>query len=330
MTSVFLLLSFGCAAAIHMRTKTTSAKGREANKPVFYMTAMGKLTSKHQTRLWLSSVRQVGKYDGEIVMVTDNADCLAKNFGEKLLGGAKIQERSTEAVDVYPGGEQMGNVYMVKVATTSDVKAMKQHKAKAWQNIRIAGLKPSYIVYTDQDIVIGDDLKAFLQTVDELVVPDATPLLALFVDQGVTKGQLHTGIVVMFPGDKTETCLNEWADKIIHTKSSKYRGFKDSGDFDGEMTEAAGAEIEAEFFGPDQRALGKTGSCRADKGIIKMSPQYLMMPTGKALDQGARATFIHFTNTNRWKSIKNPTMQKYFSTTLGLDSSMDFFAYETC
>jgi len=334
MTSVFLLLSFGSAAAIHMRTKTSSEKVSEAKKPVFYMTAMAKLASKHQTRLWLSTIRQVGKYDGEIVMVTDKADCLAKNLGEKLLGGPKIQEKSTEAVDVYPGGENKGHVYMVKVPTTTNVKEMKQQKAKAWQNIRTVGLKPSYIVHTDQDIVFGDELKSFLQTVDVLDVTGDTPNLALFVDQGVTKGQLHTGIVVMFPGEKTETCLNEWGAKILKTKSSKYHGLKDSHtevvDFDGELTETAGAKMEAEFFGPDQRALATVKSCKAGKGIVKMAAQYLMMPTGGALAKGARAAFVHFTNTNRWKSIKNPTMQKYFSTTLGLDAGMDFFEYETC
>jgi len=373
MTSVFFLLSLGCAGALHLRTKGESAKWKEAKKPIFYMTAMGKLASKHQTRLWLSSIRNVGKYDGEVVMVTDQAGCLAKNLVGLL--GEKIQDKSNEAVDVYSGGEtctektektekkctQKGNVYMVKVKSTTNIKEMKSQKAKAWTNIRAAGLKPRYIVHTDQDIVFGSELKAFLQNVDVLEVTDATPLLALFVDQGVTKGQLHTGIVVMFPGNKTETCLNDWGAKILTTHSTKYKGLKESqeeiaewkdkksasvdkksasvdhvtahGDFDGLMTEEAGAKIEAELLGPDQRALACTASCRpkgGNPGIVKMPAQYLLMPTKGSLNKGARAAFIHFTNTNRWKSIKAPDMQKYFTSVLGLEDNMDFFKYEEC
>eukprot|EP00746_Dinoflagellata_sp_MGD_P158049 gnl/MRDRNA2_/MRDRNA2_86373_c0_seq9.p1 gnl/MRDRNA2_/MRDRNA2_86373_c0~~gnl/MRDRNA2_/MRDRNA2_86373_c0_seq9.p1 ORF type:complete len:111 (+),score=24.54 gnl/MRDRNA2_/MRDRNA2_86373_c0_seq9:139-471(+) len=38
--------------------------------------------------------------------------------------------------------------------------------------------------------------------------------LALFQDTGASAGELHTGIVVMFPGTHTDACLQSWAKKL--------------------------------------------------------------------------------------------------------------------
>jgi hypothetical protein len=287
--------------------------------PVFYMTAMAKLANKHQTRLWLQSLRHTGKWMGDVVIVTDKPKCLENIFGLALLGGAKIDEK--DDIIVYPGGEGIGKVYFIKAKATTSVKMMKQEKAMAWINIREVGLNPTYIIHTDQDIVFGKDVNKIVGTVNALE-PGHT--MALFRDQGVTKGQLHTGIIFVMPGENTDKCLADRGKKILKTSASKYRGFSRE-----TLTEEAGEQLEAEVMGPDQRALHGTASCKAGKGIYMLPKEDLMMPSSGSLGKGKTATFIHFTNTNRWKSIKPETKKKYFTSVLGL-SEMEWVGYETC
>jgi len=333
-TAALCFALLGVVAALHLRPAKPAApaakpalqKERIENLPVFYSIVMSRLASKHQTRLYLSSLRTTGQWKGAIVMVTDQPECLSKNLGAELLGGAKLPI-STETYDVYPGGKGNGKVFILKQPVTGNVKVMKQEKAFAWKNMAKVGLTPSFIVYTDQDIVMGKDVN--------VVVNDAKANLegkghtmALFIDQGVTKGQLHTGIILLFPGAATEQCLADWGSKIISTSSSKYHGF-DRQQTDAQLSEEAGAALEAESMGPDQRALGKTGSCKAGKGIAILDKTHLMMPTSGKLNGKQTATFIHFTNTNRWKSINNGVMKKYFEETLGL-AAQEWFDYEKC
>jgi hypothetical protein len=293
-------------------------------RPVFYMTAMAKLAVKHQTRLWLQSLRHTGKWTGEVVIVTDKPTCLEKNLGLKLLGGARISE--TEDFIVYPGGAGMGKVYVIKQPTTQDVKKMKQEKAMAWINIRAIGLNPSHIIYTDQDIVFGMDVFSIVTLARILEGKGYT--MALFIDQGVTKGQLHTGILFMYPGEATDKCLADWAVEIMKTSASPYHGFTQEAEEEAEEPEEPEL-MKAEMMGPDQRALGATKSCQAGNGIYILPKTELMMPTAKALSQGYTATFIHFTNTNRWKNIKPAVKDEYFSSVLGLEK-MEWEEYETC
>merc|ERR1719217_1008881 len=51
-------------------------------KPVFFAIIMGKLAYRHQVSLWLSSLRNLGQYKDEVVLVTDKPDCLAVTLKE--------------------------------------------------------------------------------------------------------------------------------------------------------------------------------------------------------------------------------------------------------
>jgi hypothetical protein len=341
MRAVLAVVLLGVASALKLSPQETFGSPEltkiewpgKPQVPVFYMTAMSKLANKHQTRLWLQSLRHTGKWMGDVVIVTDKPKCLENNFGLALLGGARIDEK--DDIIVYPGGEGMGKVYFIKAQTTHDVKKMKQEKAMAWINIRSVGLNPTYIVHTDQDIVFGNDVNTIVSSVNALE-PGYT--LALFIDQGVTKGQLHTGIIFLMSGEKTDKCLADWAVQILQTRASPYHGFNqlepevmepDLNKLEPGVMQPDLNKLEAEMMGPDQRALGKTGSCKAGKGIHLLPKKDLMMPTKGTLGNGKTATFIHFTNTNRWKTIKPEIKKEYFTSVLGLPE-MEWFDYETC
>merc|ERR1719181_2737435 len=70
-------------------------------KPVFYQIVMGSFPFRKQYKLWLGALREKGKYDGTIVMVTDKPGCIASGLGKDLLGGEKTY--SDDDVDIYPG-----------------------------------------------------------------------------------------------------------------------------------------------------------------------------------------------------------------------------------
>merc|ERR1719473_2392247 len=94
--------------------------------------------------------------------------------------------------------------------------------------------------------------------------------LGLFMDTGKSSGQLHTGVVVMYPGEATEQCLMTWGKGLARNGRSQVRQGKDhtfkfKENFDveeGQMTES-----EMEFFGPDQKALASSKACKATKGV---------------------------------------------------------------
>jgi len=337
-----LLALLGVVSALQLHSKSADLQlDKDRSEPIFYMTAMDKLANKHQTRLWLSSVRHSGQWKGEVVIVTDHPDCLEQNLGKDLLGGGKIE--STDTMNVYPGGEGMGKVYFLKLATTKNVREMKEQKSMAWKNMAKLGLNPSFIVYTDQDIVFGNDVNHVIRDA-KANLQGRGYTMALFRDQGQSKGEMHTGIIFMFPSQATDKCLEEWSAKILTIKAGKYHGFNsvqegtelseepaaiDLTKQDAALDEAAGEKVEAEMMGPDQRALGKTHSCKEGSGIAFLDSSFLMMPTKSKLNSRAKATFLHFTNTNRWKAIGNEVMKKYFVETLGL-KPQEWFEYEKC
>jgi len=176
---------------------------------VFYCIIMGKLAYRHQVSLWLSSVRKLGGWKDEAVIVTDKPTCLSKTLDEAKLLGEKLS--SSENVDVYgPAAGYTGNIHIVKRPTTKNINKMKLEKARAWVNLKVAALphNPSSIIYTDEDVIVAKDLKEFMGLVREL--EKAKHTLALFRDTGASAGELHTGVVIIFPGVHTEDCLQAW------------------------------------------------------------------------------------------------------------------------
>merc|ERR1740117_1871806 len=87
---------------------------------------------------------------------------------------------------------------------------MKLEKARGWLNIAKASVPHpvSSIIYTDEDVVIGKSIHEFVALVRDLESSKHT--LALFRDTGASAGELHTGVVIMFPGMGTDQCLQAW------------------------------------------------------------------------------------------------------------------------
>lgn len=341
----FVVLSAGAFA---LRVNKPQKRSEDPTEPIFYMIAMDKLASKHQSRLWFASVRQVGQWKGKIVVTTDKPDCLAKNLGENLLGGGKIAAESSDTVHVYPGGEGLGKIYLTIHPETHNVMEMKRQKTEAFNYAKKVGLQPRYIVYTDQDILMGQNFDKFFEEVNKMA--QDPPTVALFKDKGSSKGQLHTGVMVFFNTPETATCLADWSKAVSkrgglplnNNNDSNYKGLldqaalesgleNDADDISPKETSPDDLDVNfslTEVMGQDQKAFASVKSCRAGKGITLLSTELLLMPDKKSLSKGESATFLHFTNTNRWQHIDSNSKKTYFSK-LGL-GDVDYEGYEQC
>merc|ERR1719335_1886475 len=247
---------------------------------------MGKLAYRHQVSMWLASLRKVGGFRDEVILVTDRPACLATTLREAKLLGPAIS--SNDAVDIYgPAEGYEGNIHMVKRPHTGNINKMKQEKARAWLNMKVAQVPHpvSSIIYTDEDIIIGQNLGTFMSHVRSLEGRSHT--LALFRDTGKSAGELHTGVVVMFPGKQTDECLQAWAKHLTGNKIGSAQFMEEVAteealedaperpeltkirtaasqetETEVEIEEGAMLKEEMESLGPDQHALVKTGACR--------------------------------------------------------------------
>jgi len=306
---------------------TVSSSGADA-KPVFYLIVMGKLAYRHQVSLWLTSLRKLGGFKDEVVLITDKPVCLAKTLEEAKLLGPKIS--SNENVEIYgPGAGFEGNLHFIKRPVVKDIYKMKMEKTRGWLNVKNAAIPHpvSSIIYTDEDVVIGKDLTNFVQMVRQTEKLKHT--LGLFRDTGASAGELHTGVVVMFPGESTEQCMQSWAKHLAKNgrqqkAEGKKNAFKEVMD-EEDLKEDMLTDEEMEAMGPDQRALGSTGLCKkkADHDGIRIFPaEYFWFPTKGGLNQDKKAEFVHFTNTGRWKIISHDLIKKYL-VRLGIPEEID-------
>jgi len=335
---------------------------QEHGKAVFYAVIMGaKYTQRHQVSLWLSSLRekQMGNWDGEAIIVTDKPKCLAKTLEETKMLGKKDLDRSNEFVDVYGPPEGLtGNLHVIKRPHTGAINRMKLEKARAWINFRNSGIqgKVGLIVYTDEDIVMGKDVHNFVAEATSYV-PDKHSL-ALFRDTGASKGELHTGVVVIYNNEHAQACVKEWGRKLTGLDIDEWRNehdvkavdekagegldatdaakeqpkLVDESAFEKEAIETDESEAESDeglqqegVMGPDQQALGRTQPCRADenhKGIKIMPKDYFWFPDGPGMANNQIAEFIHFTNTGRWSKIGPSRIAAYLKN-IGVPDHVD-------
>eukprot|EP00746_Dinoflagellata_sp_MGD_P156600 gnl/MRDRNA2_/MRDRNA2_85899_c0_seq5.p1 gnl/MRDRNA2_/MRDRNA2_85899_c0~~gnl/MRDRNA2_/MRDRNA2_85899_c0_seq5.p1 ORF type:complete len:381 (+),score=85.71 gnl/MRDRNA2_/MRDRNA2_85899_c0_seq5:89-1231(+) len=349
-TGSLILIALACGGASALRLQSSNVNHdasmvdiqSEAAKPVFYIIVMGDLAYRHQVSLWLSSVRLLGGFKDEVVIVTDRPTCLAKTLQEAKLLGPSLS--STANVDIYgPGEGYTGNIHLVKRPHTKEIYKMKLEKTRAWANVRLAAIPHavSSIIYTDEDIVVGKNLDKFMATVRSL--EEKNHPVALFRDTGTSAGELHTGIVVIFPGQVAEACLQSWGKKLTTTaiarieaaqarKNPWMRHFNEveEKEIEGEAwgTDDGlddGVDLELEMQGIDQQSLAKAKSCQSTmdsssnkmmkkighEGINILPADMFWLPTSEGLQKDRLAEFIHFTNTNRWKSIKDATIKDY-------------------
>jgi len=280
--------------------------------------------------MWMSSIRQVGGWKGEILIVTDHAKCLAKTLTEAKLLGPMIT--SDDNVDIFgPAEGSTGNLHLVKRPVAKNVFKMKLEKARAWLNVKVAAIPHpvSSIIYTDEDVVIGKNLRNFVSVIREL--EKAKHTLALFRDTGTAAGELHTGVVAMFPGPATDRCLQAWGKKLTGTKigtAIEPQGAAlnvHEGEESIEIKEDALLAEESLVMGPDQQALGLTRECKkqADHDGVRILPkEFFWLPTPVGLKSGRQAEFVHFTNTGRWKLINHKTIKMYLAK-IGIPDTID-------
>lgn len=286
-----------------------------SGRPVFYAIVMNQAAQKHQVRLWLSSLREIGQWKDEVVLVTDRPDCLADNLGSELLG-KKVD--GDDHVDIYEDSTG-AQLHVVKVAPTENVREMKFQKAKAWENIELARIPHpvSSIVYVDMDVVMAKPLDEFVPYVRALEGQGHT--LALFRDTGTTgdTSTIHTGVVIIFRGDATDKCLAKWGELLLVEPSMGDLLAQDPHLMDNKAPTTSFLQTSSAARGPDQRALTKSEPCKAGSGIKLMEEKYFYFPpTDQKIDHTAE--FVHFTNSHRWKHMTQENLEDYLYGKLGL------------
>lgn len=335
-TSVQMQGNLGGKPKEHEQLTPPAAK--PMGKPVFYAVIMGRLAFRHQVSLWVSSLKKVGSWRGESLIVTDRPTCLAETLKEAKVIKEKLY--GDDYVDIWaPAEGYEGNVHMVKRPLTNDINKMKLEKARAFLNINHAQIpyKVTSVVYTDEDVVIGKDLTEFLKYVRSLEGLNHT--LALFRDTGKSAGELHTGVVVMFPGKGTDECLQAWGKKLTHVEiGSALAKFNLEDAQEHALNEDVSAEadlsrikenqlLDEEYavMGPDQQALGATRPCKKSEEHmgIKILPSYFFwLPSPGGMANQHTTEFVHFTNTGRWKMF-GKAMIKTYLTRIGVPAEID-------
>lgn len=176
---------------------------------------------------------------------------------------------------------------------------MKLEKARAWVNVHNAGIPYpiSSIIYTDQDFIFGKDLNGFVGKIHHMEKAKQY-LLALFKEDLRDHEVHHTGMIVMFAGQRAEKCLSDWAQWFIASpnQSSNTSVLVDQ----AEDSETLGTR-EIEVMKPESRALMETPACKANAGgILQLQRSYLWLPTNSGMRETKSAEFIHFSNIDRW------------------------------
>merc|ERR1719313_3070806 len=282
---------------------------------------MGSFPFRKQYKLWLGALREKGKYDGTVMIVTDKPGCIVSGLGKALLGGER--EYSDEHVDIYPGTSN-GKIHILKVKTARSVLGIKMHKSKAWSNVAQAKIEHpvSSIVYTDTDVVVAQPIHEWLSYEKSLEKQGYT--LAVFPDIGQLRDEsqnLHTGVVVMFPTQASKTCIHSWGQHL------------GGGSDDPAPIHHFGpgnSLLEQKSKGVDQQALVRALECQANSGIHKMPTNYLSFPNTHQLNKGTTTLFMHITNTGQWKNIGDTTKETFFYKKLGLSKEIDFLAKGHC
>lgn len=331
----------GLATANTLNIPDTKTALNQGGHPVFYAVVMGNLAYRHQVSLWLYSLRKVGNWNQEAVLATDKPGCLVKTLQESKVIGDLIS--SDEEVEVYGPGEGMdGNTHIVRRPHADSINKMKLEKARAWHNIEAAKLpRPvAFIMYTDEDIVIAKDVHNFMgEYVTRIALHPNKFTIALFQDTGKSQGELHTGIVAIFPTPGTVECLSAWGKKLTGIDTSDYSETQPTPEDVKELnlkekplwtgSDAFDSDQESidnwEYEGPDQKNLGKTKQCFSTSehhGIAIFPKSALWFPDVEGMAQGNRAEFVHFTNTGRWRMIDEAAIKKYLET-IGIPKYID-------
>jgi len=352
----FLAVGSVAGLRVQMTPKGSMLQEREG-APVVNSVFMGNYGGRHQAKLWLGSLRQVGKWQGTVMLVSDHPLCLANTLGEELLGGPI--EHSDENVHIYPGTGAGGRVHIAHGEAKTGLKhggagagtqnkGFKMQKQLVWSHIE--GSKFSHpvsaVIYTDEDIVFGKDLGEAISSIRATEAGDYA--LSLFDDQGnsARKHELHTGVVVSYPTEKSKDCLAAWMKNLDNYEPCRPGGKpckKHKYSFDREVDQAddekakgfskvnagAASDLESGMMGIDQRTLGRTKVC-AKGGINKLEPKFLHMPTTETMNKGIGAEFVHVTNTYRAQRITKESKEHYFYDVLGLDRAYDVFAEDQC
>jgi hypothetical protein len=291
-------------------------------KPIFYQIVMGSFPFRKQYKLWLGALRQIGKYDGTVMIVTDKPGCIVNGLGKDLLGGER--EYTDDHVDIYPG-TGTGKIHLLKAKTPQSVIGIKLHKSRAWSNLKKAKIDHpvSSIIYTDTDVIVSQDINEWLAYEKSLEKKGHT--LALFADLGQLKDEsqnLHTGVVVMFPTKGSQTCIQSWGNHLGG-------GSQDPAPIH-HFSNGNSLIQTQKTKGVDQQALVRALECRANAGILQMPSSYLSFPDAKQLRKGKTTLFMHITNTGQWKKIDEQVKSHFFYNKLGLSKDIDFATLGSC
>eukprot|EP00440_Ansanella_granifera_P052627 gb/GFBE01057060.1/.p1 GENE.gb/GFBE01057060.1/~~gb/GFBE01057060.1/.p1 ORF type:complete len:306 (+),score=52.67 gb/GFBE01057060.1/:1-918(+) len=175
------------------------------DSPTVVYIAHGPVAGDIMLQTSLKTLREVGKWQGNVAIITDKRQC----FENSTLPLAK-------AVGLWP--------IVIETEQRKDVLHMKRDKTQLFGLLEKAGMRTDWVLYLDVDMMIGADIHNFL---DLLRLKPYAEKPLLMYKQGQTPWEqepkadepYHSGIISMRKSNETEACLKQWA---AETDSGKY------------------------------------------------------------------------------------------------------------
>jgi len=138
----------------------------------------------------LQSLALKGKWDGPVVVVTDNPECLAlqRPYAKHL------------------------NLHVVRVPKRKNVMDMKIDKTRLWKHIDSAGLHHTQtIIYIDTDVVTTASISPLVEFISRPALMSEP--LWMYQDKYYPK-EFQTGFIISNRGPLADKCFKDWASKF--------------------------------------------------------------------------------------------------------------------
>eukprot|EP00747_Dinoflagellata_sp_TGD_P178599 gnl/TRDRNA2_/TRDRNA2_27806_c0_seq1.p1 gnl/TRDRNA2_/TRDRNA2_27806_c0~~gnl/TRDRNA2_/TRDRNA2_27806_c0_seq1.p1 ORF type:complete len:362 (+),score=23.01 gnl/TRDRNA2_/TRDRNA2_27806_c0_seq1:31-1116(+) len=354
---ITLTLSFLATTLLLPVDTLRLTKPVQDSHPVFYTAAMLDYGKRNLIKVWMKSLRQLGGFKGPVIIITDNVRCVAAALEAIDPGDETIIDKFHHKRNEYIS---LGNrTFIVESRQFSfDITGdlAKTQKQQVWDYITLLPIvAPTSAIWLDLDIVVGKSLNTFLDHVahlekakpNEFYEPKnlqqgnltLVPNIALVEDH--LPGEVHTGMMVVFPHQTARVCMNAWRKTLLCVDAF--------GPFMGPLlcrdawnatlikplpTPNATAELDAgKVSGDDQKALWNTAECKKKGGIHIMDRKELLkFPTEDYINaalhgskKGAIREFTHFTFTGRMWTIRTRRILQFYYDVLHLPRDMDPF-----
>lgn len=202
--------------ALTLREDSAIRKPRDVT---FFSVAFARNSMAHLTRTHIRSLRELGGFDGPIVIGTDMPGCLAKTLGPMVLGeGAQPVTKDNVAIFPDPkGASATRTIHIIDLHDTQYVRGPAAWPKMGYELVKTAArqlcskahlpTKLDIVIIIDSDIITTQPVLPFLQSLSHVKTP-----MAVFHEKADSDQKFHCGFVVSLPG--SDKCLSQWEAEI--------------------------------------------------------------------------------------------------------------------